>query len=260
MTTSSRLAIAATIIYSLVFSATSVGQVVLRMEKVNGVYTMPCKVNGLSLKFIFDTGASSVSISLTEALFMLKNGYLKESDLLGTEYYQFANGDVGEGTEILLREIDIGGVRLNNVRASITHSMGAPLLLGQSALSRLGRFQMDYATNTLTLLDKATSAQTKGTYTASGPPELPGRPNPPDRVLVDRTPPYSGTHLYKTNLPKGTGDAPLRDLADINARVIYRCEPGSTIYVIENTNEVFSKVFVGGHTGFLSKAFLVRKE
>lgn len=234
------------------------------MEKLNGVYTMPCKVNGLSLKFIFDTGASDVSISLTEALFMLKNGYLNESDLLGTEYYQFANGDVGEGTKILLREIDIGGIKLNNVHASITHSLSAPLLLGQSALSRLGRFQMDYSANTLTLLDKTSPSQAKGTYRASAPPEAPTPKNPPAEqskkvLLVDRTPNYAGAHLYTTTLAENTGAVPLRELPDINARVIYQCEPGSTIYVIENTGEIYSRVYIGGYTGFLSKAFLKRK-
>ena len=50
-------------------------QTIVEMSKEGGVYTVPCKVNGLPLKFIFDTGASDVSISLTEAIFMLKNGY-----------------------------------------------------------------------------------------------------------------------------------------------------------------------------------------
>ena len=54
-------------------------QDIIKMEKSGGIYLIPCKVNGLPLKFIFDTGASDVSISLTEALFMLKNGNLKES-------------------------------------------------------------------------------------------------------------------------------------------------------------------------------------
>ena len=56
----------------------------IKMSYENGVYTMPCEVNGLRMKFIFDTGASSVCISATEALFMIKNGYLEDSDFAGT--------------------------------------------------------------------------------------------------------------------------------------------------------------------------------
>jgi len=38
-------------------------------------------VNGLSLKFIFDTGASAISLSKSEAVFMLKSGYLSVDDI-----------------------------------------------------------------------------------------------------------------------------------------------------------------------------------
>jgi predicted aspartyl protease len=41
------------------------------MEKVGRTYRLPCTVNGLPLNFILDTGADEVSISLSEALFML---------------------------------------------------------------------------------------------------------------------------------------------------------------------------------------------
>jgi clan AA aspartic protease (TIGR02281 family) len=131
----------------------SKAQTVVKMEKSNGIYLMPCKVNGLSLKFIFDTGASNVSISLTEALFMLKNGYLSKNDLKGTEYYTIANGDIEEGTSVRIDLIEIGKVKLYNVEASISHNLNAPLLLGQSALSKLERIEFNYTNNTLTIFN-----------------------------------------------------------------------------------------------------------
>jgi clan AA aspartic protease (TIGR02281 family) len=124
---------------------TIVAQDVVKMEKENGVYKIPCKINGLPLKFIFDTGASNVSISLTEALFMLKNGYLKETDIRGTIYYSIANGEIAEGTIINLQKIEVGKQLLYNVEASIMHSSEAPLLFGQSAMERFGKFTMDYS-------------------------------------------------------------------------------------------------------------------
>lgn len=95
------------------------------------------------MDFIFDTGASNVCISLTEALYMLKNGYLSSNEIFGTSYAMIANGDITENTEILIREIVIGDIVLNNVRASIVHELKAPLLLGQSAISKLGKIQLD---------------------------------------------------------------------------------------------------------------------
>lgn len=82
----------------MLFTADSFSQTIIQMERSGGVYYVPCTVNGLELKFIFDTGAGDVSISLSEALFMIKNGFMNESDLIGTEYYRIENGEVAEGT------------------------------------------------------------------------------------------------------------------------------------------------------------------
>lgn len=131
------------------------GQTVITMQKKGGVYLIPCTVNGLKLKFIFDTGASNVSISLTEALFMLKNDYLKSEDIYGKEYYSIANGNIAVGTKIILREIEIYGLKLKNVEASVVNEIKAPLLLGQSAIAKLGKIQLDPTNNTLTILNKS---------------------------------------------------------------------------------------------------------
>ena len=110
---------------------------------VGGVTEVRCSINDLPLKFIFDTGASIVSLSMVEANFMMKNGYLKRSDVVGSGNFFDANGDISEGTIINLREIDFGGLRLDNVRASVVKNQKAPLLLGQSVLGRLGKIEID---------------------------------------------------------------------------------------------------------------------
>ena len=121
----------------------SYAEVTIEMTKEDGVYTLPGKVNGLPLRFIFDTGASSVSLSLSEAIFMLKNGYLSEKDIVGASYSQIANGDIIENTEVILREVEVGGIVLHNVEAHISHTLSAPLLLGQSAIQKLGPIQLN---------------------------------------------------------------------------------------------------------------------
>lgn len=128
-------------------------QVVINMKKDGGVSVIPCKVNGLNLKFIFDTGASDVSISMTEATFMLKNDYLSKDDIVGKSNYLDANGNVSVGVNIILREVEIGGMKLYNVKANVVNNIKAPLLLGQSAISKLGKVQLDLEANTLTILD-----------------------------------------------------------------------------------------------------------
>ena len=118
----------------------------IKMEKSGGIYKIPCEVNGLRMKFYFDTGASLVSISLKEAMFMLENGYLSKTDIIGTGKSSIADGSIVENTIINLREMKIGNKKLQNVKASVSNSLMAPILLGQSALKRLGeyRIQGDY--------------------------------------------------------------------------------------------------------------------
>ncbi len=128
-------------------------QTTINMQKEGGVFTVPCYVNGLKLSFIFDTGASDVSISLTEALFMLKNGYLKHEDIIGKQNYIDATGKISVGTIINIKKIDFSGLTLYNIKASIVDELSAPLLLGQSAMTKLGRFIFDPINGKLTILN-----------------------------------------------------------------------------------------------------------
>jgi clan AA aspartic protease (TIGR02281 family) len=148
------------LIMALLVAIGAKAQDVIQMEKKGGVYKVPCKINGLALKFVFHTGASDVSISLTEALFMYKNDYLQESDFKGTEYYRIANGDIAEGTKVILKTVEIGKQKLYNVEASVVHSLEAPLLFGQSALQRFGKFTIDYSNNTLIIGGNITATNT----------------------------------------------------------------------------------------------------
>ena len=117
--------------------------------KESGVCKVKCNVNGLPLHFIFDTGASDVTISMVEATFMMKNGYLSSSDVVGSQRYMDANGDVSVGTIINIKTVNFGGMELTNVRASVVRNQKAPLLLGQSVLGRLGKIEIDNSKNVL---------------------------------------------------------------------------------------------------------------
>jgi len=111
--------------------------------KEGGVCKVKCNINGLPLHFVFDTGASDVTISMVEATFMMKNGYLSGKDVVGSQRYMDANGDVSVGTLINLKEVSFGEQTLSNVRASVVRNQKAPLLLGQSVLGRLGKIEID---------------------------------------------------------------------------------------------------------------------
>jgi len=116
---------------------------ILKMQKVSGVYQIPVDVNGVRMTFIFDTGASSISISNTEALFLVKQGLLTKEDIRGSQSYLDANGDISEGTIINLKTLKIGNRILYNIEASVVNNLNAPLLFGQSALGKFGKISID---------------------------------------------------------------------------------------------------------------------
>ena len=109
--------------------------------KEGGVCKVKCAINGLPLHFIFDTGATDVSISSVEATFMEQN-------------YQTADGNITEGTVINLKDVKLGSLHLNNIKASVVRNQAAPLLLGQSVLSKLGKIEIDNTKNVLRITHK----------------------------------------------------------------------------------------------------------
>ena len=120
----------------------------------NNLCNVRCSINDLPLYFIFDTGASDVSLSQVEATFMMKNGYLNKQDVVGNAYFSDAVGNVNVGTIINLRKVNFGGKQLTNVKASVVKNQKAPLLLGQSVLGRLGKIEIDNSKHVLKITTK----------------------------------------------------------------------------------------------------------
>lgn len=130
------------ILIYIIFVGKLYSQEIIQMEKINNIYQIPCKVNGIPMKLIFDTGASNVSISITEAKFLIKQGLIATEDFLGNVNYQMANGGIVQGEKFIIRSIKIGNKEISNVEATIMYNQDAPLLLGQSAISKLGKYSI----------------------------------------------------------------------------------------------------------------------
>ena len=131
----------------------------LKVEEIpftqeSGVCKVKCAINGLPLHFIFDTGAADVSVSSVEATFMAKNDFLSSSDIIGKQNYQTADGNITEGTIINLKDVKLGSLHLNNIKASVVRNQAAPLLLGQSVLSKLGKIEIDNTKKVLRITHK----------------------------------------------------------------------------------------------------------
>ena len=118
-------------------------QVVIPLEKSGGVYKIPCLVNGMKMKFVFDTGASRVSLSESIVEYMLENDYLNKEDILGVGTAVVADGREVKHLIISIEDIEIAGLHLKDVEATVIKGQQAPLLLGQSAIQQLGRYTIE---------------------------------------------------------------------------------------------------------------------
>lgn len=114
--------------------------VVLEMNR-SGHYIAPGKINNVPVRFLLDTGATDVAIPEKLAS---KIGLQKGHRTLS----QTANGTVNSYATTIER-ISLGGIELENIRASIFPGMpGGEVLLGMSFLKHL---EMNQKGRTLTL-------------------------------------------------------------------------------------------------------------
>ena len=130
-------------------TSNSQGKTIVKMENDNGVKYVWIEINGLKLKFIFDTGASNICISSAEATVLYRQGTLQKEDILDVQYFQDATGKVSAGTRINLRTVKIGNRVLQNIEATVIDNNEAPLLLGQSALEKFGKISIDNKNNVI---------------------------------------------------------------------------------------------------------------
>ena len=126
-------------------SSNAISSVTLYAD-AQGHYISDCQINGASLKFLLDTGATTVALNSGDAQFANIDYKRGVPIQVGT-----ANGVV-TAYRVTIANLKIGAVTLSQVEASVLEG-GSPsiVLLGMSALNRLDMKRQDIA---LTLTKK----------------------------------------------------------------------------------------------------------
>lgn len=125
-------------------------EIIVPFRNENGTKYVQVKINGISMEMIFDTGCSTTSISIAEANHLYQKGALTNEDILGEEQMSIADGSIVTGMVINLREVVIDNrIRCPNVRAHVSESSNAPLLLGNEVLDRLATITINNENETL---------------------------------------------------------------------------------------------------------------
>jgi hypothetical protein len=124
------------------------------LRKEAGVLVVPVSVNNtLTLEFTLDSGAADVVIPADVVLTLFRAKTLTEADFLGQRVYTLADGSNIPSQIFRIRSLKVGDLEIRNVIGNVGAVEGIPLL-GQSFLSRLGRWSIDNQRQVLVIEDR----------------------------------------------------------------------------------------------------------
>lgn len=101
-----------------------------------GHFSLTATVNSAPTRFVVDTGASLIALTLDDA----RAAGIGRSELVFNQLTQTANGPV-RFAPVMLREVRIGQLSIENVAAAVIENLDQSLL-GMSFLKRLKSFEM----------------------------------------------------------------------------------------------------------------------
>lgn len=111
------------------------GQLIINISDDSHFY-VKILINKKPILFMVDTGASDIVLNLQDAL---KIG-VNPKNLIFNRQFQTANGRV-LGASIILKEVEISGIKFKDVKASVTNGEMGVNLLGMSFLRRFGKYE-----------------------------------------------------------------------------------------------------------------------
>lgn len=119
----------------------------------SGVFYITAKLNDVPLRFILDTGCSTMLISNKDAEFLMQHKIIHEKNIMGDVQSICANGNIETHINVNIEQIELGGIYLTDIPCMVSNSPNAPSLLGQVILSQLGKIIIDYE-NKLLIIKK----------------------------------------------------------------------------------------------------------
>lgn len=123
--------------------ASAPGELTLKAD-FRGHYVVDARVNGRSIRFLVDTGASHVVLSAEDA----ERLGLRLGERSFTELYSTPGGIV-RAAPVVLDEVRIGDLAVRDVRASVSRLPMDVSLLGTSFLARLRGYEVSRGRMTL---------------------------------------------------------------------------------------------------------------
>ena len=110
----------------------------------NGHFFINARVNGVSVRFLADTGASHIVLSRSAA----RRAGFDPEDLTYSRIYRTANG-IGRGAPVTIDRLRVGDLEMTDIRASVNQAPLDHSLLGMTFFNRLSGYGVQNGVLTL---------------------------------------------------------------------------------------------------------------
>jgi len=115
----------------------------------SGVFMVNVNINTLgNYKYIYDTGASSVTVNEDIEKALWKNKAISRSSYIEPALYRIADGSIVEARRFIVPRVTIGNLSVKNLIVSVTKG---DLLLGNSAFRDFSSIELDKQSATLNI-------------------------------------------------------------------------------------------------------------
>ncbi len=113
------------------------------------VMEVDVSINDVKKRFIFDTGASTISFGTDFYLTLRSDSLLTDNDIISKSKVTLADGSFADALIINIKKLKIGDIKLDNVKATVIKKSNIPLLLGQSVFNHFGTVTIDNNVNNI---------------------------------------------------------------------------------------------------------------
>ena len=105
----------------------------------DGHFYVPAKINNKNIKFLADTGATSIFISQSDA----KKVGINIHNLNYNLGYTTANGATGKAAMAKAKKLQVGSIVLNNVPVTVSQEKSHMALLGMEFFKRVSKYGVE---------------------------------------------------------------------------------------------------------------------
>jgi hypothetical protein len=231
------------------------GQVLISVKNENGAYKIPIKINGFDITLNYKEDETGIVLSVTETQYMLKNGFLANSDFKHTTELVSVSENTETKTSLNIRLLQLEEVATRDVEARVVLSLDEPPVIGKAVLSKFGKVSYDIDRNLIVVAYVDSTARYEGyvTRNATSTRTTISKETSSEVQDVDN---YLGSYLYKTQFNSPAANPSIREFPSLNSKVIHIASRNSPVFVIDETDNVFLKVYVEGYTGYVSRRFV----